>query len=203
MRPTGGSVLFDGAPVTAVNTKVGYLTQRDTLLPWRTVAGNVSVPLEIQNVPRGRRRDMVAAALADVGLTDFASHFPTELSGGMRRRVALARMLVSAPDVLLMDEPFGALDAQLKLVMHQQLLDVWQAHRKTVVFVTHDLAEALMLADRVVVLGARPGRIKADFTVQLGRPRDVFTLQFESSFTEMERQLWEVMRTDMAQGEAM
>ena len=135
--------------------------------------------------------------------TDFAGHFPAELSGGMRRRVALARMLVSAPDTLLMDEPFGALDAQLKLVMHQQLLDVWQAHRKTVVFVTHDLAEALMLADRVVVLGARPGRIKADFTVPIGRPRDVFTLQFESSFTDMERQLWEVMRADMAQGEAM
>ena len=203
MRPTGGTVWFDGAPVTKVNTRVGYLTQRDTLLPWRSVSGNVSIPLEIQNVPRERRREMVQEALESVGLTEFANHHPAELSGGMRRRVALARMLVSAPDTLLMDEPFGALDAQLKMVMHQQLLNIWQTHRKTVLFVTHDLAEALMLADRVVVLGARPGRIRKDFQVPLGRPRDVFELQFEPSFAAMEKELWEVMRTDMAKGEAM
>jgi len=203
MRPSGGTVLFDGVPVTEVNTRVGYLTQRDTLLPWRSVAGNVAIPLEIQGWSGKRRDERVRQALVSVGLTDFAAHRPAELSGGMRRRVALARMLVSAPDTLLMDEPFGALDAQLKMVMQQQLLDVWQAERKTVLFVTHDLAEALMLADRVVVLGARPGRVKAAFEVALGRPRDVFSLQFEPSFVAMEKQLWELMRDDIAQGEAM
>jgi NitT/TauT family transport system ATP-binding protein len=203
MRPSGGTVLFDGVPVTQVNTRVGYLTQRDTLLPWRSVAGNVAVPLEIQGWSGARRAERVRQALVSVGLADFAAHRPAELSGGMRRRVALARMLVSAPDTLLMDEPFGALDAQLKMVMQQQLLDVWQAERKTVLFVTHDLAEALMLADRVVVLGARPGRVKAAFEVALGRPRDVFSLQFEHSFVAMEKQLWELMRSEIAQGEAM
>jgi NitT/TauT family transport system ATP-binding protein len=202
MRPSAGAVLFDGVPVTKVNTRVGYLTQRDTLLPWRSVAGNVAVPLEIQGCPAAERKARVRDALASVGLAEFAEQRPAELSGGMRRRVALARMLVSAPDTLLMDEPFGALDAQLKMVMHQQLLDVWQAERKTVLFVTHDLAEALILADRVVVLGARPGRVKAVFDVALGRPRDVFALQFEPSFVAMEKRLWDVMREDILEGEA-
>jgi NitT/TauT family transport system ATP-binding protein len=167
------------------------------------VHGNVRFALELQRWTRDDLNARATRFLRMVGLGDFADYHPHQLSGGMRQRVNIARALAVDPQVLLMDEPFGALDAQLKLVMHQQLLDVWQAHRKTVVFVTHDLAEALMLADRVVVLGARPGRIKADFTVPIGRPRDVFTLQFESSFTDMERQLWEVMRADMAQGEAM
>ena len=203
MAPSGGTVAFGGKPVASVNTKVGYLTQRDTLLPWRNVYANVALPLEIQGSSKASQEERVGDVLEQVGLAGFAKHYPTELSGGMRRRAAIARMLVSAPDTLLLDEPFGALDAQLKMTMHEQLLTLWQKHRKTVMFVTHDIAEALILADRVIVFSARPGRIKAAFKVDLSRPRDVYTLQFEPYFVQMQKQLWEMMRDDVAKGEAM
>jgi NitT/TauT family transport system ATP-binding protein len=203
MAPTSGRVLFDGRPVDAVNTRVGYLTQRDTLLPWRSVAANVAIPLEIQGVPKAARQAQVAQALEAVGLADFARHRPAELSGGMRRRVALARMLIAAPDTLLMDEPFGALDAQLRMVMQQHLLDLWQRLRKTVLFVTHDLAEALILADRILVFSARPGRITASVAVPLPRPRRVSQLQFEPEFLRLQRALWDMLHAEMAQGEAI
>jgi NitT/TauT family transport system ATP-binding protein len=203
MRPSAGQVMFDGQPVLDVNTKVGYLTQRDTLMPWRTVKANIALPLEIKGVAPAERAEMVAGVLAAVGLSDFASHYPSELSGGMRRRAALARMLVSSPETLLMDEPFGALDAQLRLAMQAELLKLWQAERKTVLFVTHDLAEALILADRIVVFSPRPGRVKAIFDVPIPRPRDVYTLQFEPEFLTLQKELWTCMREDFAKGEEM
>lgn len=203
MKPTAGRVIFDGKPVESVNTRVGYLTQRDTLLPWRSVYANVALPLEIQNVRGSEREQRVMKTLADVGLAEFRNHSPAELSGGMKRRAALARMLVATPETLLMDEPFGALDAQLKLAMHAQLLELWQKERKTVIFVTHDLAEALILADRVVVLGARPGRIKEVFDVPIERPRDVYTMQFEPEFVQLQKRLWFLMQDEIAKGEAM
>ncbi|RYG30408.1 MAG: ABC transporter ATP-binding protein, partial [Burkholderiales bacterium] len=151
---SGGEVLIDSATANfaEVNPKIGYVFQRDTVFPWRTVEANVGYGLEIAKVPKVERRERVAKALRDVGLSDFARSFPRLLSGGMRQRVALMRTLITQPEILLMDEPFGALDTHTKLEMHAILLELWERERQTVMFVTHDLGEALTLADRIILL---------------------------------------------------
>ncbi|WP_432824608.1 ABC transporter ATP-binding protein [Dactylosporangium sp. CA-092794] len=161
LRPTSGVVRYSGAPVAAVNTKVGYMTQHDTLLPWRTALANVRVALEIQAVPRKDADERARKALADVGLEAFAKHYPTQLSGGMRKRVQLARTVVYNPQTLLMDEPFGALDAILRVNLQQDFLRLLatRAEPLTVVLVTHDLEEAVTMADQVIVLSGSPARV--------------------------------------------
>ena len=155
LAPSAGKVFYRGAPVRSPNTDVGYLTQRDTLLPWRTVEDNVAIALELRGESRADRHRTAHAWLDRVGLSGFEKSYPAQLSGGMRRRACLARTLAYEPETILMDEPFGALDAQLRLVMHDELLKLWTGTRKTIVFVTHDLAEALTLADRVAVFSPR------------------------------------------------
>jgi NitT/TauT family transport system ATP-binding protein len=203
MKPSSGRVLYKSKPVEGVNTSVGYVTQSDTLLPWRTVRDNIAVPLQIRGGSQKGRDTLVDEIIAKVGLTGFASHYPAELSGGMRKRVILARTLVYEPETLLMDEPFGALDAQLKLVLHQELLKLWHETSTTIIFVTHDLTEAITLADRVVVVSARPGRVRMIQTVDLPRPRDVFEVRFEDRFRELNHELWELLGSDMLAGEEM
>ncbi len=200
MEPTTGSVLFDGRAVLSANTQVGYLTQRDTLLPWRNVERNVTLASEIRRQPRGRSRQVAQETIDLVGLSGFEKHYPDQLSGGMRRRVALASILTYEPPVLLMDEPFGALDAQLKLIMQDEILKIWRRTRQTVVFVTHDLAEAVILADRVVVMTARPGRVKRVKEIPLGRPRDVFHGRYTAEFSELYGTLWDALEEDIKMG---
>ena len=201
MRPTGGSVLYGDAPVLGVNTRVGYITQKDNLFPWRTVEDNIGLALEIRGVARAQRRERVAKHIELVGLAGFEKHYPGELSGGMRKRVTLARTLIYEPETLLMDEPFGALDAQLKLILHDELLRLWESTGKTIVFVTHDLAEAVSLAGRVAVFSGRPGRIKLIEEVKLPRPRDVFQVRFSAAFGAHFDRLWECLREDLRRGE--
>ena len=196
MRASAGTVLFAGTPITAVNSRVGYLTQKDSLLPWRTMAENVALPLEIKRVAKAERDRRVAAMLRQVGLEGFERHYPPEVSGGMRKRAGIARMLVAAPEVLLLDEPYAALDAQLRASMHQQLLDLWQSDRKTVIFITHDLGEAVKLADRILVMTPRPGRIKAVYDVPLPRPRDLRELEYSNVFIAAQRDLARLMEQD-------
>lgn len=198
--PTTGIVRYGDAELKGINTQVGYMTQGDTLLPWRTALGNVCLPLEIQHVPRAERVDRARSALADIGLTGFEDHLPHQLSGGMRKRVGLARTLVYGADTLLMDEPFGALDAQLRLILQQQVLDLLQSTNKTVVFVTHDLFEAVALADRVVVFSARPGQIQAIEEVPVGRPRNLEAGRFSPSVMETQQRLWSYLSTEVDQG---
>ena len=197
--PTTGRVLYDGAPVTGINHRVGYMTQKDTLLPWRTVADNIGIALELKHaqVSAAERRERVAEMIELVGLRGFEAHFPGELSGGMRKRAALARTLIYKPETLLMDEPFGALDAQLKLVMHAELLRITALQSMTVVFVTHDLGEAISLADRVVVFGGRPGSIKAQREIPIAKPRDAFHVRFTPEFAQLHEDLWEQMKTEV------
>jgi NitT/TauT family transport system ATP-binding protein len=200
MEPGLGDVLYDSVRVGGVNTDVSYVTQKDNLLPWRTVSANVRLPLELQKdrkVTRQEIRERVAASIKLVGLEGFESHYPSELSGGMRKRAQLAQALVCEPDTLLMDEPFGALDAQLKLVLQAELLRAWEGSGKTLAFVTHDLAEAIALADRVVVMSSRPGRIKLIERIDLPRPRDVFTIRFTPAFGHYFELLWEGLRDDV------
>ncbi len=202
LQPSGGVVRYDGTPVEGVNRQVGYMTQKDTLLPWRSAADNIRISLELKcrAVPRKEADARVTQIIDLVGLSGFERHYPAELSGGMRKRVALARTLIYEPETLLMDEPFGALDAQLKLLMLDQLQVLTQQRRMTVVFVTHDLGEAITLADRVVVFSARPGRIRAIRQIDLPRPRDVFRIRFTEEFAHLHEGLWDELKDEVARG---
>jgi NitT/TauT family transport system ATP-binding protein len=196
IKPSRGSVLYDGAPVSGLNRRTGYITQEDNLLPWRTVARNVGIALELRGTPKAERTERIDAILEKVGLTGFANHYPSQLSGGMRKRAALARTLVYEPETLLMDEPFGAVDAQLRATLQQELLRIWsrQDTRTTVVFVTHDLEEALLLADAIYVFATNPGRVIHREDIGWPRPRDLVDLRTEPAFGEKWHQLWELLR---------
>jgi NitT/TauT family transport system ATP-binding protein len=202
MRPSEGQVFYDDAPLAGLNRRVGYMTQKDTLLPWRNAADNVRIALELKcrSTSRQEASSRVAQMIELVGLKGFEKHYPAELSGGMRKRVALARTLIYEPETLLMDEPFGALDAQLKLVMLDQLRHLTQLRRMTVLFVTHDLGEAIMLADRVVVFSRRPGRIRAIRDITLPRPRDIFTVRFTEQFARLHEELWDELKDEVVRG---
>ncbi|HXE22267.1 MAG TPA: ABC transporter ATP-binding protein [Acetobacteraceae bacterium] len=197
LPPSEGQVFYRGQQVSGPNTSVGYMTQRDTLLPWRTVEDNVAIALELRGQSRAERHKVAHGWLARVGLRGFEKHFPAQLSGGMRRRVSLARTLAYEPETILMDEPFGALDAQLRLVMHDELLKLWAATGTTMVFVTHDLPEAITLADRVAVFSARPGHIRVVETVDLPRPRDVFRIRFDPQFAGLHDRLWSYLEDNV------
>ena len=202
LRPTRGSVTYDGQPVTTLNRRIGYLSQKDTLLLWRNAADNIRVALELKCRPTSRKEAdaKVGAIIELVGLKGFERHYPSELSGGMRKRVALARTLIYEPEALLLDEPFAALDAQLRLVMLDQLQTLTQLRQITVLFVTHDLGEAIALADRVVVFSARPGRIRVIREVPLPRPRDVFKVRFDPLFARLHEELWDELKDDVVKG---
>lgn len=197
-QPSAGRITHEGRPVTGINTRVGYMTQQDSLLPWRTAAENIGLPLVIRGDKPASIRVRVQHMLQQVGLAGFGDHFPSQLSGGMRKRAALAQVLAHDPRTILMDEPFGALDAQLKLVLQAQLLALWESARKTIVFVTHDLAEAILLSDIVVVFSGRPGRIKAVKEITMARPRDPFHAQFTPAFKEIYVELWELLAPEIS-----
>jgi len=194
--PSRGTVLYAGKTVTDVNTSVAYMTQKDNLLPWRTVRDNVAFPLELAGVPAAERVRRAGEVLAKVGLSGFEQRWSTELSGGMRKRACLARMLLQGAECLLLDEPFAALDAQLKLVMHDLLLRLAAEGRQTVVFVTHDLVEAVTLADRVIVCTQRPATIALERRVDLPRPRDVVNVRFEARFKTLYDLIWARLREE-------
>jgi NitT/TauT family transport system ATP-binding protein len=198
-EPTAGRVVYNGQPVDSVNTAVGYMTQKDSLFPWRTVQDNVALPFQLAGQPRPERRRRAREILERVGLSGFETRYPAELSGGMRKRAALARMLLYRPETFLLDEPFAALDAQLKLAMHELLLRLWEEDRQTILLVTHDLVEAITLSDRVVVLTRRPSRILLDQPVDLPRPRDVLNVRFSERFKEIYDVLWERLRLEYAE----
>ncbi len=170
-QPTGGHVTVDGQDVTGMIGIVGYMLQKDLLFPWRTVLDNICLGMELRGIPMRQARERARPYLVRYGLGGFEERYPSELSGGMRQRAALLRTLLYDSDVMLLDEPFGALDAQTKSLMQDWLLQLWADFRKTVLFVTHDLDEALFLSDEIYVVSARPGRIKARIAVDLPRPR--------------------------------
>jgi NitT/TauT family transport system ATP-binding protein len=194
--PSKGQVVYKGTKVTDVNTDVGYMTQKDNLLPWRNVRDNIAVPLELAGVDKAEREARAHAVMKQVGLDGFESRFPTELSGGMRKRACLARMMLYGAETALLDEPFAALDAQLKLVMHELLLRLAAESGQTVVFVTHDLMEAVTLADRVIVCTRRPAMIALEQKITLPRPRDVLNVRFTNEFKDLYDTLWERLRVE-------
>jgi NitT/TauT family transport system ATP-binding protein len=199
---SGGDIVIDGEPVALNRPRrnVGYVFQKDTLFPWRTVAGNIGYALELAGVPAPERKQRVDAAIAAAGLSGFGGFYPASLSGGMRQRVALMRTLIVQPEILLMDEPFGALDTHTKLEMHEVLLRIWEREKQTVLFVTHDLGEALTLADRIILLSARPGRLKDDFAVPFPRPRNAVTLRETAEYGALFSKIWHSLGEEFAKG---
>ncbi len=194
LSATAGEVMLSGTPVENVRTDVGFIFQRDALLPWKTVRENVELPLRF----RGRRDPaLVKEWVARVGLAAFAENYPHELSGGMRKRAQLAQSLVADPAVLLMDEPFSALDVQTRNLMENELLNLWGAARKTVLFITHDLEEAIALSDEIVVMTAGPGRIKTRYPVELPRPRNVTEIRFDPAFVALYERAWADLRDEV------
>ncbi len=194
-RPSTGRVLLDGRGVTRPGPDQGMVFQSYTLFPWLTVAQNIAFGLREKGVAENERRDTVAAYIDLVGLKGFENHWPKQLSGGMQQRTAIARALANDPEILLLDEPFGALDNQTRGLMQELLLGIWEREKKTVLFVTHDIEEAIFMASRVVVMSARPGRIKSDFKVELPHPRH-YTLKTSPEFSELKARLTEDIRVE-------
>jgi NitT/TauT family transport system ATP-binding protein len=197
---TGGKVYYRDSLMVKPRLEVGYLTQKDTLMPWRTIERNVEMPLEIRKVGKAERQRKADELLQKVGLKGFEKLYPRELSGGMLRRASLARMLSTDPETLLLDEPFAALDAQLRLELQGELLKLWSGSGKSVLFVTHDLEEAIALGDRVIVLGTG-GRTILDESIDLPRPRDVTEIRFHPEFVELHRRLWNALMQARTQQE--
>ena len=193
---SAGELLVRGAPVKGPGPDRGVIFQEFALYPWRTVADNVTWALEIQGRPRAEREEVADRLLAMVGLTKFRDHYPAELSGGMKQRVAIARTLAYDPAILLMDEPFGALDAQNRELMQEELQAIWNLTRKTVVFITHDIEEAIYLADRVIVFTARPGKVKADLRIDLPRPRAI-EIKKSAVYLDYRNRAWDLLRDEV------
>jgi len=195
---SSGEVVVAGRPVREIPEGIGYMFQQDAIMPWRTVLDNVSAGPRFHGSTRAAARAAAATWVERVGLAGFAHYYPHQLSGGMRKRVALAQTLVNQPRILLMDEPFSALDVQTRGLMQDELLRLWSGTGAAVIFVTHDLEEAIALADRVIVLTAVPATVKADFTIPLPRPRDVEEIRLTTAFLDIYREVWDCLRDEVA-----
>jgi NitT/TauT family transport system ATP-binding protein len=203
LDPSAGSVHVLGQPLVGVNRHAGYMFQSDALLPWLSALHNVELGLKYRGVESGAAREQAVAWLARVGLSGHGGRYPHQLSGGMKKRAALAQTLILDPKILLMDEPFSALDIQTRQLMENELLELWSADRKSVVFITHDLEEAIALSDRVVVLSAGPAtHAMGEFAIDLPRPRDVAEIRLTPRFVELHRDIWHTMKDEVLKGYA-
>jgi NitT/TauT family transport system ATP-binding protein len=203
LKPAAGSVKIFDAPLTGLNRDAGYLFQADALFPWKTAIDNVAIGLEVAGAPRAQALERAQGWLTSVGLGAFGNRYPHMLSGGQRKRVGLAQVLIRDPKILLMDEPFGPLDAQTRQIMGNLLLDLWSADRKAVLFVTHDLEEAIALSDRVVIMSAGPAaRVIGDWKVALPRPRDIAEIKLDRVFHDLHREIWHTLKAEVLKGYA-
>ncbi|SAL12216.1 ABC transporter-like protein [Caballeronia choica] len=201
LQPSSGEVTVFGQKLTGINSRAGYMFQAEALMPWRSALDNVTAGLAFRGVPKGEARERGEEWLKRVGLGGFGDRYPHQLSGGMRKRVAMAQTLILDPDIILMDEPFSALDIQTRQLMENELLDLWAAKRKAVLFITHDLDEAISMSDRVVVLSAGPGTHPiGEFAIDLPRPRDVAEIRSHPRFVELHAQIWGVLREEVLKG---
>jgi len=203
LKPSAGTLRVFGEQLTGINRRAGYMFQSEALMPWRDALGNVTAGLQFRGVEPEKSAALGREWLARVGLEGFADRYPHQLSGGMRKRTALAQMLILDPKILLMDEPFSALDIQTRQLMENELLELWSANRKSVIFITHDLEEAISLSDRVVVLSAGPATHPiGDFRIDLPRPRDVAEIRLTPRFIELHDRIWHSMKAEVLKGYA-
>ena len=203
LAPSSGRALVHGVPLSGINARAGYMFQSDALMPWRNTLDNVTAGLEFHGIARNAAVPKAREWLMRVGLAGFENRYPHQLSGGMRKRVALAQMLILDPEILLMDEPFSALDIQTRQLMENELLELWSTDRKSVLFITHDLEEAISLSDRVIVLSAGPETHPiGEFAIDLARPRDVAEIRMQPRFTEIHEAIWQVLKSEVLKGYA-
>jgi ABC-type nitrate/sulfonate/bicarbonate transport system ATPase subunit len=197
LPPSAGRIIFEGAEVRSLNTRVGYVPQESKLFPWLTVEENVGFGLDSKRYARADRERQVNQFIKLAGLAGFEKYYPAQLSGGMSKRASIVRALAYEPPVILMDEPFGPLDAQTRMVLQDELLKIWEQKRQTIVFVTHDLVEAVALADQVVVMTHRPGKIKDIVKVPMERPRNIFEIHRQDGFDDAYARLWNIFRHEL------
>ena len=201
LEPSTGTVSVFGQPLVGINSRAGYMFQAESLMPWRTALDNVSAGLQFRGIPDAQAQVQANEWLRRVGLGGFGDRYPHQMSGGMRKRVSLAQTLVLDPDIILMDEPFSALDIQTRQLMENELLDIWQASKKAVLFITHDLDEAIAMSDRVVVMSAGPGsHLIGDFCIDIERPRDVAEIKTTPRFLALHKAIWDVLREEVLKG---
>ncbi len=201
LRASSGEVKIFGQPLQGINAQAGYMFQAESLMPWRSALDNVTAGLQFRGVARDEANKRGEDWLARVGLAGFGARYPHQLSGGMRKRVALAQMLILDPKIMLMDEPFSALDIQTRQLMENELLQLWEADKKSVLFITHDLEEAISLSDRVIVLAAGPGTHPiGEFVIDLPRPRDVAEIRMTPRFLQLHEQIWSAMKEEVLKG---
>ncbi len=197
LSPTSGAVRQNGKPIRSVNCAIGLVPQQPQLLPWKTLRQNVELPLLLRQVSAEERVSRVRDIVTAVGLAGFEDHYPHQLSGGMQKRAAIARTLIYRPEIVLMDEPFGSLDAQTRMVMQDDLQSLWRGHGTTILFVTHDLTEAVILADNVVLLSHQPTKLKGDIAIDLERPRNVFQPFRTKNFAEYYDRVWAIFQSEI------
>jgi NitT/TauT family transport system ATP-binding protein len=195
--PYEGRLSYKGRPITSINTDIGFVTQDSNLFPWLTLGENVELALKIRGVVKEQRGQTAQNLIDTMQLTGFETHYPFELSGGMQKRASIIRTLIYDPAVILMDEPFGPLDAQTRLILQDELLRIWDENKKTILFVTHDLTEAIALSDKVVLFTGRPGTVKRIFDVPLPRPRNVFEIHNEKGFTDIYHEIWQYFKSEI------
>jgi NitT/TauT family transport system ATP-binding protein len=201
LRASSGEVKIFGEPLNGINAKAGYMFQAESLMPWRSALDNVTAGLQFRGIARDEGTQRGEDWLARVGLAGFGARYPHQLSGGMRKRVALAQMLILDPKIMLMDEPFSALDIQTRQLMENELLQLWEADKKSVLFITHDLEEAISLSDRVIVLAAGPGTHPiGEFAIDLPRPRDVAEIRMTPRFLALHERIWSAMKEEVLKG---
>jgi NitT/TauT family transport system ATP-binding protein len=201
LAPSTGAVKVFGQALQGINTRAGYMFQAESLMPWRTALANVSAGLEFRGIAQSQASQQAEEWLRRVGLGGFGDRYPHQMSGGMRKRVSLAQTLVLDPDIILMDEPFSALDIQTRQLMENELLALWAAKKKAVLFITHDLDEAIAMSDRLVVMSAGPGsRPIGDFSIDIERPRDVAEIKMTPRFIELHKAIWAVLREEVLKG---
>jgi NitT/TauT family transport system ATP-binding protein len=197
VQQTSGRIYYQGEEVRGLNTKVGYVPQESKLFPWLTVKENVAFGLDSRSYSKQERAERVRQYIQLAGLAGFEDRYPSQLSGGMSKRASIVRALAYDPPVILMDEPFGPLDAQTRMILQDELLKIWEQKRQTIVFITHDLVEAVALADRVIVMTHRPGTIKDVITVPMSRPRNIFEIHRQQGFDEAHARLWNIFRHEL------
>lgn len=195
--PGRGRVYLDGRVLNGVTRRIGYMSQADTLMPWRTMIGNVELSLEIRGTPKRERREIARRLIHKAGLDGFERSYPHELSGGMKKRVAIIGILAAESEILFMDEPFAALDVFAREMLQDEILNLWRETKKTILFVTHDLAEAITLSDRVVLMTARPSTVKNEYEIPLPRPRSALETRFQPDFVELQKLVWNDLREEV------
>lgn len=197
LKPQAGSVVLDGQVLDRITPRIGYISQSDTLLPWRTTLSNVELGMEVRRIPAAERREKALALIRQADLAGFEQVYPYQLSGGMRKRVDIIKVLAIEPEIIFMDEPFASLDVFTREMLQSYILSLWQDMRKTVLFITHHLTEAIMLSDRVLILTNRPARVKSEHVVTLPRPRSLAELRFDPAFIDLQRRVWDDLKDEV------